>query len=115
MSSFIKTINNLDKRWSLLLLFVFVAFLIAGTIFSFQFQKQQRTISLEKSISTLKMQAIKAEYDGELDKADSLYTKALDDAYDSKSVLSLAFRKQIRIEFVPLDLEIYASTDQFTE
>lgn len=74
-------------------LLVLVGFLIAGVVFLYLFihhiRIQQNTIALEKSLSSLRMQAIKAQTDGELDKADSLYTHALEEAKESKSSMKV--------------------------
>jgi tetratricopeptide (TPR) repeat protein len=78
-----KTINELDNRWRLLLIFAFILILVAVSTSFYYFQKEQKAIFLEKSISTLKAQAMKAQYRGDLDKADNLYNAALVEAADS--------------------------------
>ncbi len=89
----IETITKLDKRWRLLLMFMFVLVFIISTVslcfYVQHIQNQQKAISLEKSVSTLRTQALKAQTDGNLDKADSLYTQALAEAESSGSSMKI--------------------------
>ncbi len=88
----IETINKLDKRWRLLTFMFVLIFIISATALCFYIQHiqiQQKAISLEKSVSNLRMQALKAQTDGALDKADSLYTQALAEAENSGSSMKV--------------------------
>jgi tetratricopeptide (TPR) repeat protein len=92
MSS-IAAINKLDKRRRLLLGAMFILLLItsAAALFFYiqRIQAEQKSIALEKSVSSLRLQAIKAEADGDFDKADSLYAQALADAETSGSSMKV--------------------------
>ncbi len=89
----IETIHKIDKRWRLLLMFALVLIFISSAIALFFYiqdiQIQQRTIALEKSVSDLRLQALKAETEGDLNKANGLYTEALAEAEKSGSSMKI--------------------------
>ena len=76
----IETMNKLDKRLRVLLMFVCILVLTIGAIALFSYiqhiQVQQKSVSSEKLVSTLRIQTLKAQADNDLDKADKLYAAA---------------------------------------